>query len=153
VFSGALLWPVTPIAITESSSSSSLQLLEKCSKATQNAYHLSAAIAFGGYLFLVSVAYSKYGTNLFDLWDAIWTNANASVAFMTVDMIVLYVSILSYIAYQSVSKVFKAVLLTPFVGPAAASLVLAELEQEQVQYYDALLQHSSSVTKGKEKQI
>jgi len=160
VISGALYWPITPIAIKESSSSSSssssassLQLLEKCSKATQNVYHLSAAIAFGGYMFLVSVAYSKYGTNLFDLWDAIWTNANASVAFMTVDMIVLYVSILSYIAYQSVSKVFKAVLLTPFVGPAAASLVLAELEQEQVQYYDALLQHSSSVTKGKEKQI
>jgi len=131
----ALLWPVTPITKESSSDSLPYEFLEKCSKATQNAYLLSAAIAYAGYMFLVSVAYSKYGTNLFDLWDAIWTNANGSVAFMTIDMIVLYISILSFIAFQSASAAIKAVLLTPIVGPAAASLVLAELEQEQVQAY------------------
>jgi len=130
VLSGALLWPITPITTESSSASLSYEI-----KATQKAYHVSAAIAIAGYMFLVLVAYSKYGTNLFDLWDAVWTNANGSVAFMTIDTIVLYISILSFIAFQSASAAFKAVLLTPIVGPAAASLVLAELEEEQAQAY------------------
>ena len=54
-----------------------------------------------------------------------------SVAFMTIDIGVLYISPLLFIVYQREWKAIRAFLLTPFVGPATVfSLVLMGLESE-----------------------
>jgi len=134
VMSGALFWFIPPIiasADDEQVVVPSKEHYEECTKATQTAYRVSAGIAFIGYYFLVYIAYSTYGMNGSKVWNAVWTDANSSVAFMTIDTLVLYLSILSYIAYKDLDAAKKAFLLTPLVGPGAASLVLAELEKEQ----------------------
>ena len=58
-------------------------------------------------------------------------NANSSVAFMTIDTLVLYISILSYVAYNDLNFAKKAFLLTPIDGLGVAPLVVAEIEKEQ----------------------
>mmetsp|Transcript_20188 Transcript_20188/g.40192 ORF Transcript_20188/g.40192 Transcript_20188/m.40192 type:complete len:345 (+) Transcript_20188:46-1080(+) len=126
VLCGAALWPV-PAA----PASPSPDYVRASAQAIRTAYRIAAAVAAVGYLYLLRIAHAEYGWDVSALWRAVWTEAGSSVAFMTVDTIVLYVGVLSYVACRSGAGVVKAALLTPFVGPAAASLVLAELEEKR----------------------
>jgi hypothetical protein len=99
-------------------------------------YTIAAIISGVGYHLLIYIVYGVYasegggfGTMLGRLWSEIWTDANPSVAFMTIDTGVLYLGVLLLVAYQDTGKALKATVLTPLLGPAAASLVLAELEE------------------------
>jgi hypothetical protein len=61
----------------------------------------------------------------------IWEEANASVAFMTIDTGVLYLGILIFIGYENAWKALKALFLTPLLGPGAACCIaLKDLENE-----------------------
>ena len=92
---------------------------------------LLMALSFGGWCILVAIAYQSYGTSFGNLWTAIWVDANASVAFMTVDTIVFYIGLLLAIAYQNMKLAMKLICLTPILGPGCAGcLVLNELERK-----------------------
>jgi hypothetical protein len=131
VMSGAIFWLYPPLSASAAGEASN-EYRAACTQATQTAYRVAAGMAVVGYWFLVSIAYATYGLHGAHLWDAVWTEANSSVAFMTIDTLVLYTSILSYVAYKDLNAAKKAFLLTPFIGPAAASFVLAELEKTTV---------------------
>ena len=104
--------------------------VKNSSHAIKNVYKLLMAVGVVGWYFLVGVCYQSYGTSVGDLWKDIWVDANASVAFMTIDTGVLYLGLLIFIAYRSDElKAAKALLLTPILGPATACcLVLKEIE-------------------------
>ena len=85
-----------------------------------------------GWYTLVAIAYQTYGVSLSDLWNDIWVNAAPSIAFMTIDTLVLYLAVLIFVAYRyGESKAAKALFLTTVLGPATAVLyVLNEAENE-----------------------
>ena len=88
--------------------------------------------AFAAWYVLVYIAYNKYGFDLPALWKGIWTDAKGSVAFMTVDTIVLFLAVIIYIAYRDEKAYVKALGLTPLLGPGAAcSLILADIEMNE----------------------
>jgi len=100
------------------------------SKATSRAYLATVPIGLIAYAGFVHTVVSTYGFSVSALWDAIWTNANASVAFMTIDTIVLWLAVCLRIFYEETSAGCKAILLSPIMGPGAAcSYVLAGLEE------------------------
>ena len=75
----------------------------------------------------IYVAYSSY-SSFEALWNDLWVDARPSVAFMTIDTLVLYAALILMIAYESPSSAFKCIALSPVMGPAGVSLVLKELE-------------------------
>lgn len=78
---------------------------------------------------VILTVFQTYGS-VDEMWSSIWTEANASVAFMTIDSGILYVAVMICIAYLDEYKAMKALLLTPMMGPGAAPLlVLSELEE------------------------
>ena len=104
---------------------------QRCADAAAFAYRAVAPVAFLGYACLVYVTYTEYGVDGTALWGAVWSGAGPSVAFMTIDAIVLYVAVCLYIAFRDVGGAIKAVALTPVVGPGAAiAIVMAALEEE-----------------------
>ena len=106
--------------------------LQRGTQAAVQAYRIGLPIATTIYWGLVYVAYTTYGTNLVTLWDAVWTNANASVAFMTIDSLILFVAVVVYIAYRSVTAAVQALILSPVLGPGGACCwVMAQLEESQ----------------------
>ena len=91
-----------------------------------------APIAFAAWYVLVYIAYNKYGFDLLALWRGIWTVANGSVAFMTVDAILLFLTVIIYMAYRDEKAYLRTLSLTPLLGPGAAcSLVLADIEMNE----------------------
>lgn len=123
----AVLWGDAPPARDASVSSRKVR-----AEAGASAYRATIPFSLAGYYALVKAAHSAYGTDLSALWAAVWTDASASVAFMTVDALVLYGAVCWYIAYRSEMGAAKAIALTPFLGPGAAcSLVLADMELQQ----------------------
>jgi len=102
------------------------------SRATKQVYRVLGAAGFILWYVMVYVAWQAYGLSAGNLWNAIWSKANPSVQFMTIDTGVLYVAILMFIAYRGgEAKAAKALLLTAAVGPAAACcLTLSEVEDE-----------------------
>lgn len=97
------------------------------------AYSIAGGAAFTLWCIIVFVAFSHYGFEYKDLIQDIWTQANPSVAFMTVDMIGVYSSLLLYIAYCSPLKAMEALLHTLFFGPGAAcAAIMAEMEMDRV---------------------
>ena len=120
-----LLWRLTP-PLTKTKDA-----LTKSADAAAFAYRAVAPVAFLGYACLVYVTYTEYGVDGTALWGAVWSGAGPSVAFMTIDAIVLYVAVCLYIAFRDVGGAIKAVALTPVVGPGAAiAIVMAALEEE-----------------------
>lgn len=119
-----------------SDGSSSLTATEEsaknCSRNIQNVYKIFMPVGLVTWYILVAVAYQNYGLSIGNLWRGIWVDANASVAFMTIDTIVLHLAIILYIAYRSDEfKAVKALMLTFILGPAVANLlVLVEIERE-----------------------
>jgi len=102
------------------------------SVAMTNMYRMLMVFGFVGWYILVAICYRSYGTSVGDLWNDIWVDAKPSVAFMTIDTGVLYLTLLMFIAYRSDElKAVKALLLTTILGPATACcLVLMEVENE-----------------------
>lgn len=94
-------------------------------------------LAFVFWYVLVGIAHQAYGTSFGDLWNDVWVEADASVAFMTIDTLVLYAGVLMYIAYRGGSKkAAKALLLTLVLGPGTACLFLfAEIERETTKLF------------------
>ncbi len=136
----AFLWTDKPPTVVTKG------VVQESISSVQKAY--TAVIILGTIVWFIAIyfvydTYSSVGgfsAIMVKLWSDIWVNANASVAFMTIDTIVLYIAVLLAIAYQSFEKVAKALVLTPLMGPAAASLVLKELEETR---YDVTLDASS----------
>ena len=105
--------------------------IKKSANLVQNALSAVAVMSFVFWLCLVAGAYDAYGFAFVALWSDIWTDAGPSVAFMTIDAGVLFLGMLLFIAYQSESKAFKTVVLTPIVGPGAACcMTFKELEHD-----------------------
>uniref|UniRef100_A0A6U3NQB9 Uncharacterized protein n=1 Tax=Ditylum brightwellii TaxID=49249 RepID=A0A6U3NQB9_9STRA len=100
--------------------------------AIQKACRLLIPVGVAIWAIVVVTAFQTYDS-FPALWASIWTEANASVAFMTIDSGILWVAILICIAFQDEYKAMKALVLTPIMGPGAAPLlVLAELEEMKV---------------------
>jgi hypothetical protein len=123
--SGLALW------MDESSAlDTSPQNIAKSCKLMRKCYTLLGGISFLLYACLAVVSFRSY-QNLNDLWKDVWVEAGSSVAFMTIDTLVLYLGVLIFIAYHSELKAIKAFTLTPFVGPGTACcVVMSELEEE-----------------------
>ena len=125
----AFLWTDKPPAVVTKEN------IRASISSVQKAYTFVTILGTIEWIYLVYVVYDSYGSAgsfgdiMVKLWSEIWIDANASVAFMTIDTIVLYIALLLVVAYQSFGKVAKAIILTPLMGPAAASLVLRELEE------------------------
>lgn len=114
-----------------SSIEASTQNIAKSNSAIQNAYSFIATLSFLFWACLVKTAYSSYGFEIDTLWNEIWEEANASVAFMTIDTGVLYLGILLFIGYENAWNAFKALFLTPLLGPGAACCIaLKDLENK-----------------------
>ena len=136
--SPSLLWTDSP------PSSVGKEAVRESISTVKKAYTTVAVAGTIGWFASVYIVYDAYGSAdsgsgsiTGKLWTDIWVDANSSVAFMTIDTIVLYIGVLLAIAFQSLSKVAKAIALTPFMGPAAASLVLGELEETRHEVVDA----------------
>lgn len=131
--SGISMWIDVIPSSNEKNKQLSIELVKKA------CYILTFVGVIGWYASLY-ITYNSYATGngfvtiLKSLWDDIWVNANASVAFMTIDTGVLYVGILLLIAYIDAAKALKAIALLPLMGPAGASYVFAELEETR--YYE-----------------
>eukprot|EP00816_Leptocylindrus_hargravesii_P012609 CAMPEP_0196819856 /NCGR_PEP_ID=MMETSP1362-20130617/72574_1 /TAXON_ID=163516 /ORGANISM="Leptocylindrus danicus, Strain CCMP1856" /LENGTH=323 /DNA_ID=CAMNT_0042198499 /DNA_START=118 /DNA_END=1086 /DNA_ORIENTATION=+ len=88
----------------------------------QKAYTIVTILGTIVWIIAVYFVYDAYGSAgsfgaiIVKLWSDVWVDANASVAFMTIDTIVLYIAVLLAIAYQNFEKVAKALVLTPFMG-------------------------------------
>eukprot|EP00536_Pseudo-nitzschia_multiseries_P009837 jgi/Psemu1/24398/gm1.24398_g len=108
------------------------QNVKASSDAIQNVCKLLMAVGFVGWIVMVGIAYDTYGTSTGDLWRDIWVNANASVAFMTIDTGVLYLGVLLFIAYRADEvKAAKTLLITPILGPAtAATWAIMKIERK-----------------------
>mmetsp|Transcript_3526 Transcript_3526/g.4988 ORF Transcript_3526/g.4988 Transcript_3526/m.4988 type:complete len:158 (-) Transcript_3526:81-554(-) len=136
--SGVLWTDVPPVSPNNETIQASVTSVKKL-------YRIAAIMSAVGYYILIYIVYGAYasegggggfGTILGRLWLDIWTDANPSVAFMTIDTVVLYLGVLLLVAYQDTEKAFKAIVLTPLFGPAAASLVLAELEETRYEHQE-----------------
>jgi len=135
---GILGGPILPMIglVLLTDESSKLTATEKNVKASsagiQNVCKLLMAAGFVGWLVVVKIAYQSYGLSIGDLWADIWVDANASVAFITIDAGVLYLGMLLFIAYRADEfKAAKTLLLSPALGPGTAvALALMEIERE-----------------------
>ena len=102
-------------------------------RATVAAYFVAGCLEFVFWWFLVFVAVKTYGIDIGLLWDALWTNADASILFMTIDVAVLWLTGLLYVAFHSYSHAANAILLTTLLGPGASlSFVLSRMELERL---------------------
>jgi hypothetical protein len=136
-----VLWGDSPPRADDNkASASAAALLSKSSRACAYVYLATVPIGWVGWAMFLYTALSTYGLDettgglTAGLWTAVandvWTLANASVKFMTIDTIVLWLGMCLCIAVRGGgSSAIKVVALTPLVGPGAAcSLILAELE-------------------------
>ena len=119
---GAFLWGVKIPSDTKEN------IAEGC-KAAAKAYLAMVPVGLLLWGFFLKTFATHYGLSIFTLWDRIWLSANSSVAFMTVDTIVLWMGVCLYIAYRDMNAAVKAIALTPLVGPGASCCyILAEIE-------------------------
>ena len=151
VSAGILGGPGVPliglILYTDASASASASLvvskerIEETSRRIQNIYGWMTGVSVIGWAYLVKIAVDAYGYGYVSvsaafehLWRDIWTDAHASVAFMTIDTGVFYLGLFIFVAYQCEAKAFKMLALTPILGPGGAGCwVLRELEADVCQ--------------------
>mmetsp|Transcript_8421 Transcript_8421/g.10650 ORF Transcript_8421/g.10650 Transcript_8421/m.10650 type:complete len:349 (-) Transcript_8421:39-1085(-) len=102
-------------------------------KATSKGLIPVTMIAWWG---LVLIAFKTYDS-VEHLWRNLWTDATASVQFMTIDAGILFGTILLWIAFHSEKIAIKTLLLTLIMGPGAAPLaVLGEIENMKMATVD-----------------
>ena len=93
------------------------------------AYGVSAAVAFVGYAINLYLLTTAHGYTPTALVSALWTEANVSVKFMTIDFLVLFMGFVVYFAADSLSDALGALAMSFVVGPgAAAGIILARRE-------------------------
>jgi len=119
----AVYWFDSPPAMDD------VKAIEQGEKAAAFAFRAATPVTALAYFYFVYLAYSSFGSPA-AVWQALWTDANASVAFMTIDTLILYVGVCIYIAFRSWPAFFKTLLLSPLIGPAAACWTLAEVEED-----------------------
>ena len=131
VASPLFLWNVGPPA-----EDSNRNALKRGVRATVTAHIITGGLGFVLWWFLVLVAVDKYGNNIGSLqllWDDLWTNADASILFMSIDIAVLWLTGLIFVAFHSVAHVLEALFLTILLGPGASmSFVLSRMEYERI---------------------
>mmetsp|Transcript_38317 Transcript_38317/g.89114 ORF Transcript_38317/g.89114 Transcript_38317/m.89114 type:complete len:375 (-) Transcript_38317:48-1172(-) len=154
------------ILYTDASASASPSLvvskerIDETSRRIQNIYGWMTGVSVIGWAYLVKVAVDAYVSDSVSvsvlaafehLWRDIWTEANASVAFMTIDTGVFYLGLFLFVAYQCEAKAFKMLVLTPILGPGGAGCwVLKELEADVCQKRLDVLARSSGSGDTKE---
>ena len=144
--SPAVLWNDVPPPSTNT------EIVQKSVTSVQHVFRFMTLVGVIGWYISLSIVYNSYSkmegpasSIAGNLWSDVWVKANASVAFMTIDTGVLYVGVLLCIAFQDATKALRTIMLTPVMGPAAASWVLAELEETRYE-------ESSSLEKTKIKE-
>jgi len=97
------------------------------------AYSVAGALAFLCWALWVFRAFSAYGLDYQLMIDDLWnTPASGSVKFMSIDDLVLYASLVLYIAYHRFTAAIECLLQTLLFGPGASvAMILAQLEMEQ----------------------
>lgn len=81
---------------------------------------------------LLIVMVPNMGLSPSAIYGAVWGEASASVKFMTIDMIVLWLSALLCIGYQKESAALEALILSFLFGPGAGiAMVMAGLQVEE----------------------
>jgi len=97
------------------------------------AYTIAGIVAFIGYIVNVSVLIKAHGLDLSSIWDELWNSADPTVAFMTIDVSVLFVGVLLYIQLQKNGSkgVVKALALLPFLGPGSACAYVLSIQEYQ----------------------
>lgn len=88
--------------------------------ATSNAFAVSSLVAFAFWMAILKVAYNEFGFDTIALWNALWTDADPCVQFMTIDAIVLYLGTVLYISAVDPIDGFVTLIATPLLGPGAA---------------------------------
>eukprot|EP00978_Attheya_sp_CCMP212_P008579 scaffold20176_cov62-Attheya_sp.AAC.3 len=92
-------------------------------------YTLFTYLSFLGWVVLVFIALKTYGASPSNFYDGIWGEAHPAVKFMAIDTIGFFSACLLYVFLQSPSHMWKALILTPVLGPGAATChVLKEIE-------------------------
>mmetsp|Transcript_12148 Transcript_12148/g.22752 ORF Transcript_12148/g.22752 Transcript_12148/m.22752 type:complete len:355 (-) Transcript_12148:104-1168(-) len=104
----------------------------------------AGALSLIGWMYLLFLSYSTYGTELSSIWDALWSNAHPSVKFMTLDTTGFYLGMVLCLGAENVIDMIKCMALAPLVGPSAISFVL--LQKPNLQ---AILSHDDVVASKK----
>ena len=118
-------WKMTP------PESDTLATLQNSHQVTTYVYLFNGLVAFTLYAAVVYTVQLVYGSDFAGLYKTIWSDAHPVVKFMTVDAVILYLSVLCYIGMQSLPRLLETVVLTPLMGPGAApALVLAKIQVE-----------------------
>ena len=90
---------------------------------------LGGVISFIGWMYLLYVTYTQYGSNVQAFRKDVWSEAHPSVQFMTIDAAILWLGVMIHIATRNVRIALEAVLTTPLFGPGAAGcMALVSLE-------------------------
>ena len=104
------------------------------SRALSSAYRIAAIIALIGHIINLRLITKVHGFNLSSIWNELWTSAHPTVAFTTIDVVVLFLGVLLYISVQKdgLISALQALVLMPFIGPGSAcALIMSGLEQRR----------------------
>jgi hypothetical protein len=112
--SSLLLWGMEPTKVTDASA------VVAGARATANAYLFASICGFLAWMVVVHAALDTYELDPFALWDAVWTNADGSVRFMTIDAGILFLALIVYIASKDLTDALAALLVSPILGPGAS---------------------------------
>ena len=98
-------------------------------KATKQTYGFMTLVSLVGWSAILHLTYASYGFDVTRIWKAIFTEAEAGVAFLTIDYILIYVGVIfGFLAYQSWSTAMWSLLTLPILGPAAVTIAAEKLE-------------------------
>ena len=128
VFPNLVLWNVGPPADDANKTA-----LHKGVRATVTAHFVTGCLGFILWWFLVGLAVKTYGGDTELLWSDLWTNADPSIVFMTIDVGVVWLAGILLVAFHSHWYVLETLLLTLLLGPGASlSYVLSQMELERL---------------------
>eukprot|EP00984_Skeletonema_dohrnii_P002192 scaffold750_cov133-Skeletonema_dohrnii-CCMP3373.AAC.5 len=78
---------------------------------------------------LLRLTFASYGFDLKGIWSAIFADADAGVAFLTIDYILIFIAVIfGFLAYQCWATAIKTLLALPLLGPAALTIAAERLE-------------------------
>jgi hypothetical protein len=95
-------------------------------------YSIAGSLSFLMWAAVMTTIVLHYRLDYHSLIKDCWTEAHGFVRFMTIDAIVLYAGMLSYVGYVRMGAVPETLLQTVFFGPGAAlAATMATLEMER----------------------
>ncbi|KAL7442889.1 hypothetical protein ACHAXM_008513 [Skeletonema potamos] len=123
VVSGGAVWFDVP------PNKESKMAITKHVKASKETYGFMTVMSLVCWAAIVHLTYTLYGFDLKGIWSAIFTDADAGVAFLTIDYILIYIAVVfGFLAYQNWSTAINTLLALPFFGPAALTIAAERLE-------------------------